>query len=172
MLGVRQWRAPPVDLTRMAAEPRSVRAMFGRAVLVSLTNPKTLLFYGALLPQFMSPGRAAGTQVAVLAAIALVVALVVDGGWALLAARVRGVLGRRGRLRNRLSGGLLIGAGVGLAAIRPALNRADWRRVPAALQAARTKGGGHSDIGRPRLPHRRPDRGGQPAGAAGRAWGG
>ncbi len=39
-LGVQQWRAVPVDLTQTAPQPRSARAIFGRAVLVSLTNRK------------------------------------------------------------------------------------------------------------------------------------
>ena len=49
---------------------------------------------------------------------ALALAILVDGGWALLAARARRFLATRGRLRNRLSGGLMIGAGVGLALAR------------------------------------------------------
>lgn len=117
-LGVAQWRADPVDLTTTRPEPRSRRAIFSRALLVSLTNPKTLFFYGAFLPQFIDTDRAVGGQVAVLSAAFLATALVVDGGWALLAARVRGLLASRGRLRNRLSGGLLMGAGVGLAVAR------------------------------------------------------
>jgi homoserine/homoserine lactone efflux protein len=45
----------------------------------------------------------------------LVVAIVLDSGWALLADRLRALLVARVRLRNRLTGGLLVGAGVGLA---------------------------------------------------------
>jgi homoserine/homoserine lactone efflux protein len=45
----------------------------------------------------------------------VVVAVTLDSGWAVAAGRARHVLAMRGRLRNRLSGGLLIGAGVGLA---------------------------------------------------------
>ena len=57
-------------------------------------------------------------QIAILATTFLVVAVVVDSGWALLAARFRGALGVNGRLRNRLTGGLLMGAGLGLALAR------------------------------------------------------
>jgi threonine/homoserine/homoserine lactone efflux protein len=89
-----------------------------RALLVSLSNPKTLLFYGAFFPQFLSGGSDLGFEIAVLSATFLALAVLVDGSWALLAARARRFLGSRGRLRNRLSGGLLLGAGVGLALAR------------------------------------------------------
>ena len=52
-LGIAQWRAPPLNLAEVAPEPKSARAMFTRALLVSLTNPKTLFFYGAFFPQFV-----------------------------------------------------------------------------------------------------------------------
>jgi homoserine/homoserine lactone efflux protein len=39
-LGVRLWRTPPVDLTQVAAQPRSARLIYLRGLLVSLTNPK------------------------------------------------------------------------------------------------------------------------------------
>ncbi len=118
VLGVRQWRAAPIDLTRTSPQPRSARGIFLRGLLVSLTNPKTLLFYGAFFPQFISGGADAGAQVALLSATFLVLAVVLDSGWAVLAGRARKFLAGRGRLRNRLSGGLLIGAGVGLALAR------------------------------------------------------
>ena len=117
-LGVSAWRAPPTDLTDAAAQPRALSAIFGRGFLVSLTNPKTLLFYAAFFPQFVEPGPGASGQIALLAVTFLAVAVVVDSGWALLAARFRVVLGVNGRLRNRLTGGLLIGAGIGLALAR------------------------------------------------------
>ena len=50
--------------------------------------------------------------------IAQMLNALVDGGWAVLAARARHFLATRVRLRNRLSGGLLIGAGIGLALAR------------------------------------------------------
>jgi threonine/homoserine/homoserine lactone efflux protein len=117
-LGIVQWRAPPVNLAAVAPEPKSARAMLTRALLVSLTNPKTLFFYGAFFPQFVVPNDRVGAQVAILSATFLALAILVDGCWALAAGRVRGLLAVHGRLRNRISGGLLIGAGVGLALAR------------------------------------------------------
>jgi threonine/homoserine/homoserine lactone efflux protein len=117
-LGITQWRAPAVDLTRTRPQPKSVREIYLRGFLVSLSNPKTLLFYGAFFPQFISASAAPEGQIAVLSLTFLAVAILLDGGWALLAARARGFLATRGRLRNRLSGGLLIAAGLGLALAR------------------------------------------------------
>jgi homoserine/homoserine lactone efflux protein len=118
-LGVRAWRATATDLAGVRAEPRSLASIFARGFAVSLTNPKTLLFYAAFLPQFISAdGEAATHQLLLLAGTFLVVAVLLDGTWALLASRLRSLLQARTRLRNRITGGLLIGAGVGLAFAR------------------------------------------------------
>ncbi|HLW93444.1 MAG TPA: LysE family translocator [Roseiarcus sp.] len=117
-LGLAQWFAPESDLTKTRAEPKSPRAIFTRALFVSLTNPKTLFFYGAFFPQFISVDRPLGPQIAILSATFLALALLIDSGWALVAGRARTLLASRGRLRNRLSGGILIGAGAALALAR------------------------------------------------------
>jgi len=114
-LGISAWRAPPADLSRMAPEPKAMRKIFWRGFLVSLTNPKTLLFYAAFFPQFIDARAPAAAQIALLAATFVALAVVFDGGWALLAARFRGVLAMKGQLRNRLTGGFLTAAAVGLA---------------------------------------------------------
>lgn len=117
-LGVKQWRAAPVDLSIAAPEPRSPRSIFARGFLISMTNPKTLLFYAAFFPQFVSAKQPMPGQLAVLSAIFLSLAILFDGTWALVAGRARGLLRREPRLRNRVSGGLLVAAGLGLALAR------------------------------------------------------
>jgi threonine/homoserine/homoserine lactone efflux protein len=117
-LGIAQWRAPLIDLTKARPQPRSPRAIYFRALLVSLTNPKTLFFYGAFFPQFVTMNQHVGTQIVVLSVTFVLIAIIVDGLWALVAGRARGLLASRGRLRNRLSGGVLIGAGAALAFAR------------------------------------------------------
>ncbi|SEP35332.1 Threonine/homoserine/homoserine lactone efflux protein [Methylobacterium sp. ap11] len=116
-LACRAWRAPATDLAQTAPEPRAARAMVLRGFLVALTNPKTLLFFGAFLPQFVSRDAAPLGQLVLLAATFLVLAIGGDAVWAALAGRARVVLAR-GRWRNRVTGGLLMGAGVGLALAR------------------------------------------------------
>jgi threonine/homoserine/homoserine lactone efflux protein len=117
-LGIKEWRAPAIDLTRTMPERKSPRAMLTRALLVSMTNPKTLLFYGAFFPQFVSAEHAFLPQVVLLSMTFVVIAVLVDGSWALAAARARHLLARRGRLRNRIAGGMLMGAAAVLAMAR------------------------------------------------------
>ncbi len=116
VLGVGAWRAPADDLSRTAAV--SPGKTFGRGFLVSLTNPKTLAFYGAFLPQFLDPAAPLGHQMAILSVTFVTTALIIDGGWAILAGRARGILARFGRARNRVIGAVLVGAAVGLALAR------------------------------------------------------
>jgi len=113
-LGVRQWRAAPPDLEGIAAQPR----LFVQAFLVSLVNPKTLIFYGAFFPQFITLDRPVMPQAALLSVVFLAIALVIDSGWVLVASKVRPLLARRGRLTGRLTGGILVGAGAALALLR------------------------------------------------------
>jgi threonine/homoserine/homoserine lactone efflux protein len=117
-LGVQYWRAPVTDLTKTGAQPRSARGIFLRAFLVSISNPKTLVFYGAFFPQFVSHSKPLAPQLVTLCVVFLLVVVLVDGSWALAAGRMRTLLRMHGRLRNRLTGGLLIGAGLGLAMAR------------------------------------------------------
>ena len=110
------WTGPEPGTVSSGA--RSAQPAFLRGFAVSLTNPKTLLFYGAFLPQFLDPGRGAAPQLLLLSVTFLVIAATFDCGWALLAGQLRGVLSLRPRLRNRLAGASLIGAAAGLAVMR------------------------------------------------------
>jgi threonine/homoserine/homoserine lactone efflux protein len=90
--------------------------------VVTLTNPKTLLFHGAFLPQFVDPALPALPQMLVLAITFVAIAGLGDSLWALVAARVGSTFAssRARRLIDRVSGSLLIGAGVALATVRRA----------------------------------------------------
>lgn len=117
-LGVVQWRAPIPDPSGSSARAVSRRRIFGRAVVVALTNPKVLFFLGAFFPQFVDPDRAIGPQMAILSATFLAIVCTVDVGWALTAGRARRLLAERARTQNRISGALLIVAAIGLAFAR------------------------------------------------------
>jgi threonine/homoserine/homoserine lactone efflux protein len=115
-LGFRQWTAKPLDLSQQKPQRKSIRAIYLRGFLISLTNPKTLLFFSAFFPQFVTPDHHnIASQILLLSATFLLLAVVLDSTWAIGAGRLRGLLAKHGKLRNRLSGGMLIGSGTGLA---------------------------------------------------------
>src|SRR3981081_1549428 len=66
-LGIRRWFECSIDLSGAAPPPRSAKLIYVRGVLVSLTNPKTLLFYGAFFPQFVTRTGSRGVQLTLLA---------------------------------------------------------------------------------------------------------
>lgn len=125
ILGIRAWRAPVADpgapdlgapdLGAIGVRPGHLVA---RGFAVSLTNPKVLLFYGAFFPQFLDPAGNVAAQMAVLSTLFVAIAVGVDSLWVCAACGIRPWLAGRGRLLNRLSGGLFMGAGLGLALMR------------------------------------------------------
>ena len=118
-LGVGQWRAGSHAANGGAAPEVAPRSLFWHGFVVSATNPKSLFFYVAFFPQFIDPDAALAFQLIVLCLTFLVIAAVLTAAYALLAGQVRGWLqGSPARLRNRLAGTLLIGAGIGLALVR------------------------------------------------------
>ncbi|MCP5089403.1 MAG: LysE family translocator [Gammaproteobacteria bacterium] len=112
ILGIRTWREPAADLARVEALP----VMFWRGCLLAALNPKTLLFNAAFIPQFVGTGAA--FELALVASIFLAVVFLGDVLWAAFANSARRFLGRYSTLRNRLTGGFLVTAAIGLALSR------------------------------------------------------
>jgi len=95
---------------------------FARGFFVSLTNPKTILFFSAFLPQFVSPGGDYKTQILVLSCIFLMLATFFDGLYALLSGYASGLIqGQRAiKVQHGVSGILFIVLGAWLATLRKA----------------------------------------------------
>lgn len=93
------------------------RRLLARGFLLQTANPKALLFFTALLPQFIRPEQPITVQVLILALTSFVVELFVLAGYGFLAGGLTEFAGRPRFLRtlNRITGGLLGGAGAGLA---------------------------------------------------------
>jgi len=87
--------------------------------IVALSNPKTLLFFGAFFPQFIDPSRDYALQIVIMGLTAMVVSAVSDSAYALASGRAgRALSAKRVRFLSRVSGGFLIGGGVWLAVSR------------------------------------------------------
>ncbi|SEA16142.1 LysE family translocator [Rubrimonas cliftonensis] len=121
-LGLKLWRAggaTPVEARADAAPPER---MLGHAFLVTVLNPKSILFFVAFAPQFVDPARAFAPQMTTLTATFVTLAFVNALGYALAGARA-GRLARSPRamrLVNRIGGGALMAAGAAMALTRRA----------------------------------------------------
>jgi homoserine/homoserine lactone efflux protein len=89
---------------------------FLQGFLVAVSNPKTLIFFGAFFPQFIDPAGNYPLQILVMGVTAMTFAAAMDGTYALLAGRAGRLLSaRRVRLLSKISGSFLIGGGLWLA---------------------------------------------------------
>jgi len=89
----------------------------------ALSNPKTIAFFTAFLPQFVDSGLPVEPQLALMCTVSVVLAAITDSGWAVAAGLGRAwfMQSWRAKLLGRLSGVALIGGGVWLSlARRPA----------------------------------------------------
>jgi threonine/homoserine/homoserine lactone efflux protein len=119
-LGLRQWksRANLFVQTTTAAAPvmQTPRQLFLRGTLVSITNPKSILFFTALFPQFMRADQAVAEQFLVLTATFATCTVLSHLSYVLLARSLKGwfTTDWRARLFNRVCGGAFMLLGVGL----------------------------------------------------------
>jgi homoserine/homoserine lactone efflux protein len=97
-----------------APAPRG--GFFLQGFLVAISNPKTLVFFGAFLPQFIDPTGSYIEQLVIMGVTAIVVAAVSDGMYAILIGGAgRRISQRQVKWISRASGGVLIGGGLWLA---------------------------------------------------------
>jgi homoserine/homoserine lactone efflux protein len=124
-LGIVTWRAPPTgfqeDQDDRSGRPRD---LFARGFLVNITNPKGIIFFAAIFPQFIDVARPQLVQYAILGATTVVSDLAVMAAYIALAAKVFRAMEDPGHIRwvNRGLGGMFVAAGVALAG---------WRRAAA-----------------------------------------
>ena len=114
-LGIKQWRSKtsivadaPVALG--AANPNSFWKLFRQGLTVALTNPKAILFFSALFPQFITPGEPVAIQFTVLTTSFVACAMLAHLFYANLARLLKTQLATPGRAKlfNRISGGAFV----------------------------------------------------------------
>ncbi len=88
-----------------------------RGIALRLSNPKAIIFFVALLPQFVDAKTPLGFQILILGVTSTVVEFVVLSGYSLAASSASSLVRepRYIRLTHRLGGALLICAGLGIA---------------------------------------------------------
>jgi threonine/homoserine/homoserine lactone efflux protein len=92
-LGARALRSAPAAIADPSAAVTSKARLFAQGILVDALNLKTALFFIAFLPAFIDPARGSvATQTVVLGLCFVVLALISDGAYAVVADRIGGRL--------------------------------------------------------------------------------
>lgn len=117
-LGIQAWRHAG-EKSEMLSPAAHVHAR--RGFIVALTNPKTIAFYTAFLPQFLDPALPVGRQLLLMCACSVALGAALDAGWAIAAGygRTFFMKSKHTRMLGRFSGLVLIGGGVWLSLARP-----------------------------------------------------
>jgi threonine/homoserine/homoserine lactone efflux protein len=103
---IRERRSLAGAFAQAGPAPRSTRRILREGFFVGATNPKGLIIFTAVLPQFIDRSQGHATlQLASLGLICVLLALASDGSWALVAGTARQWLGRSPRRLEALSAG-------------------------------------------------------------------
>jgi homoserine/homoserine lactone efflux protein len=116
------WRSRPRGFEEDRTDhARTAWEVFRRGFFVNITNPKGIIFFAAILPQFIDVHRPQPLQYAIFAATTFSVDLVVMMGYTALAVKVFRAMKEPAHLRwvNRTLGGAFVAAGLALVGFRP-----------------------------------------------------
>jgi len=109
-----------MSLPDAGTNPRRGFRILRDGFLLQAANPKALLFFTAILPQFIDARHNIALQIFILGISSILVEFSILFTYGQLASRVLATARspRFEKLTNRIAGSLLIGAGVGLARLR------------------------------------------------------
>ncbi len=122
-LGIKQWRGAGESL-EINTSSVSKANLLVQGLVITIPNPKSLIFIAAFLPQFIDATRPLGLQFIFIVPTFLVITFTVAAIWALIAGNMRGFLKNQRTGKPlfqtvfRAAGGLMVIAGVGLALAR------------------------------------------------------
>jgi threonine/homoserine/homoserine lactone efflux protein len=127
LLGIRRLLGRGLEQAEEEAVPRTRRRAYTQGIVVNLTNPKTIVFVFAFIPQFVDPqAHHAWLQVLVLGLSFALLGCFSDSMYALAAGtvadRLRGSAGIA-RVQRWLGGGVLVGLGILAAVWSPSRSR-------------------------------------------------
>lgn len=119
-LGIKRWRSNEALIASSAGVAPTQRRerknwqLVAQGLGVSLTNPKAILFFSALFPQFIVPGEPLVGQYLILTTTFAVCALLSHAFYVALLSLVKAHVVARAKLFNRIVGGTFTALGLGL----------------------------------------------------------
>ena len=120
-LGVKRWRSNEALISNDAGQATTTQRrerknwqLVAQGLGVSLTNPKAILFFSALFPQFIVPDMPLFTQYLLLTTTFAICALISHAFYVVLISLVKQHVAARAKLFNRMVGGAFIALGLGL----------------------------------------------------------
>jgi len=120
-LGVKLWRAVPGTVSEApSVNNSSSKALFTDLYVITALNPKSIAFFIAFFPQFVTPSAKMLPQLLVLGGTFMILAAVNAALYALLSGSLREKVQRSETRRwfNRIGGAVLVGAGIVTAVVR------------------------------------------------------
>ncbi len=118
-LGIRQWKnaGEPVSFETPSVSKKN---LLFQGLVITIPNPKSLIFIAAFLPQFIDSSRPPGLQFSFIIPTFLLITFTVTSVWAFIAGNIRGVIQSQRVLQTffKTTGGLMIIAGTSLALAR------------------------------------------------------
>jgi threonine/homoserine/homoserine lactone efflux protein len=118
-LGIQAWRHRGEDVAAVAASPRTSARIVRDGFVVGVSNPKSMVFLAAVLPQFVHhDGGSIPLQMVLLGLVFVAVALITDSIYAFAAGTAREWFGGDPRRLRRMQGGgglMMVGLGGTLA---------------------------------------------------------
>lgn len=122
-LGIKQFRTQKISFTDQKVQVESSRPLFSyfrEGFLLAVTNPKAIVFFTALFPQFLSLESAIMPQFLIMTALFMAMSFSVLFSYGTISKSAKGLLNNQHRMVwfHRITGSLFISMGIGLLQLR------------------------------------------------------
>lgn len=123
-LGIKQIQSSNKDKRgssyKLEQQQRSLLSYFKEGFVVAITNPKPIIFFAALFPQFLDTEQSLLAQFSIMTLIFMLFSFMSLSTYGYLAQRAKGFLSNSNNVKwfHRISGGLFVSMGISLFTVK------------------------------------------------------